>query len=145
MLADGRLLLKVKDAPFDRPILVKYASDGTLKMLAYLVLINDPSPPPLIGIEEPENFLHPSLLFELAEECTQAASHSQLMLTTHSPFFVNALSPDDVWVLYRADDGYTRVRRTADITGINEFINAGAQLGDLWMEGHFGIGDPANG
>lgn len=145
VLADGRLLLKVKDAPFDRPILVKYASDGTLKMLAYLVLINDPSPPPLIGIEEPENFLHPSLLFELAEECTQAASHSQLMLTTHSPFFVNALSPDDVWVLYRADDGYTRVRRTADITGINEFINAGAQLGDLWMEGHFGIGDPANG
>ena len=58
-MPDGRLLLQIKDAPFSHPVLARFASDGTLKMLAYLVLLHDPAPPPFIGIEEPENFLHP--------------------------------------------------------------------------------------
>jgi predicted ATPase len=141
-LADGRLLLQVKDAPFDRPILAKYASDGTLKMLAYLTVLYDPDPPPLIGIEEPENQLHPRLLPALAEECRLAAAQSQLMATTHSPFFVNGLQPDEVWVLYRKPDGYTRARRASRLPGVEAFMDQGALLGHLWIEGHFGVGDP---
>ena len=95
LLADGRLLLQVKDAPFERPILAKFASDGTLKMLAYLVVLYDPDPPQLIGIEEPENHLHPRLLPELAEECRSTSAYTQLMVTTHSPFFVNGLHPEE--------------------------------------------------
>jgi predicted ATPase len=141
-LADGRLLLQVKDAPFDRPILAKYASDGTLKMLAYLTVLYDPDPPPLIGIEEPENQLHPRLLAALAEECRLAAAQSQLMATTHSPFFVNGLQPDEVWVLYRKPDGYTRARRASRLPDVEAFMDQGALLGHLWIEGHFGVGDP---
>ncbi len=142
VMPDGRLLLQVKDAPFSKPVMAKFSSDGTLKMLAYLTLLHDPEPPQLIGIEEPENQLHPRLLPELAEECRVAASASQLMVTTHSPFFVNALRPDEVWVLYRGDDGYTRARRAADMHGIKEFVENGAMLGQLWMEGQFDAGDP---
>jgi predicted ATPase len=58
-MPDGRLLLQIKNAPFSQPILSRFASDGTWKMLAYLVALNDPAPPQFIGIEEPENFLHP--------------------------------------------------------------------------------------
>lgn len=58
VMPDGRLLLQVKDAPFEKPVMAKFASDGTLKMLAYLTLLHDPEPPQLIGIEEPENQLH---------------------------------------------------------------------------------------
>ena len=141
-MADGRLLLQIKDAPFDHPVLARFASDGTLKMLAYLVLLYDPSPPPFIGIEEPENFLHPRLLPELAEECRKASERGQLLVTTHSPFFVNALRPEEVRVLYRDEDGYTRAVRAADIPGIPQFMEAGALLGQLWHEGRFGIGDP---
>ncbi len=97
IMADGRLLLQVKDAPFEQPILAKLASDGTLKMLAYMTLLYDPESPPLIGIEEPENHLHPRLLQELAEECREASSRAQLMVTTHSPLLVNGLRPDEVW------------------------------------------------
>ncbi len=61
VMPDGRLLLQIKDAPFEQPVLAKFASDGTLKMMAYLTLLNDPEPPSLIGIEEPENQLHPRL------------------------------------------------------------------------------------
>ncbi|MBF0477590.1 MAG: AAA family ATPase [Deltaproteobacteria bacterium] len=141
-LADGRLLLKIKDAPFEKPILAKFASDGTLKMLAYLIVLYDPEPPPLVGIEEPENHLHPRLLPELAEECRSASAHTQLMVTTHSPFFVNGLKPKELWVLYRNESGYTQARRASEIHGIKEFMQEGANLGHLWMEGHFGVGDP---
>ena len=141
-MADGRLLLQIKDAPFAEPVLARFASDGTLKMLAYLVLLYDPVPPPFIGIEEPENFLHPRLLPELAEECRAASEQAQLLITTHSPFFVNSLDPRDVRVLFRDDAGYTQAVRVADLKGVPEFIDAGASLGHLWLEGHFGVGDP---
>lgn len=142
ILDDGSLLLQVKDAPFSSPVLARFASDGTLKMLAYLTLLYDPDPPKLIGIEEPENYLHPRLLPELAEECGQATERTQLIVTTHSPFFIDPLQPEEVRVLYRGADGYTRAKRVADMPGIAAFLTEGATLGDLWMEGHFDVGDP---
>ncbi len=142
VLRDGRLLLLVKDAPFSTPVLSRFASDGTLKLLAYLTVLYDPEPPRLIGIEEPENYLHPRLLPELAEECQQAGERTQLVVTTHSPYFISRLQPAEVRVLHREADGYTRVRRVQDMPGIAEFLAEGANLGELWMEGHFDVGDP---
>ncbi len=142
LLADGRLLLHIKDAPFAEPILAKFASDGTLKLLAYLTALYDPDPAPLVGIEEPENQLHPRLLLDLAEECRQAASRSQLLVTTHSPFFVNGLHPDELWVLYRGLDGFARARQVSEMRNVKAFMDEGAELGALWMEGYFEVGDP---
>ncbi len=99
----------------------------------------------MIGIEEPENDLHPRLLPELAEECDMASERTQLIVTTHSPFFIDRLQPEQVRVLYRDADGYTRAKRVADMPGIREFLAEGASLGDLWMEGHFEVGDPLAG
>ena len=135
-------ILQIKDAPFDHPVLARFASDGTLKMLAYLILLYDPSPPPFIGIEEPENFLHPRLLLELAEECRAASARTQLLVTTHSPFFLNGLRPEEVRVLWRDEMGYTQTSKASDLTGVSSFIRQGALLGHLWMEGHLGVGDP---
>jgi predicted ATPase len=145
IMPDGRLLLQMKDAPFDQPVMAKFVSDGTLKMLAYLTLLYDPEPTQLIGIEEPENQLYPQLLPELAEECRMATAASQLLVTTHSPFFVNALRPEEVWVLYRDVKGYTQARLAVEMKGISEFMQQGAKLGYLWMEGQFEVGDPLKG
>ncbi len=144
-MPDGRLLLRIKDAPFRQPVLARFASDGTLKMLAYLLLLHDPTPPPFIGIEEPENFLHPRLLHGLAEECRGAAEATQIFVTTHSPFFLDALHPHEVRVLWRDESGYTRCHSLERNDKVKAFMDAGAQLGDLWMEGHFGVGDPLTG
>lgn len=141
-MPDGRLLLQIKDAPFERPVLSRFASDGTLKMLAYLIVLYDPEPPQFIGVEEPENFLHPRLLPELAEECRRAAERAQLLVTTHSPFFLNGARPREIRVLYRDEHGYTQTMRASDIKGIREFVAAGASMGHLWLEGRFGVGDP---
>lgn len=142
LMMDGRLVLRIKDAPFAEPILAKFASDGTLKMLSYLTVLHDPIPPQLIGIEEPENHLHPRLLPELAEECRNVSGNTQLMVTTHSPFFVSGLRPNELWVLYRDERGFTQSVRASDIQGVTEMMEEGGQLGQLWMEGFFGIGDP---
>ena len=142
LLTDGRLLLRVKDAPFKQPVLAKYASDGTLKMLAYLMVLYNPEPLQFIGIEEPENHLHPRLLAELCEECRNASAQTQLMVTTHSPFFVNSVRPEELWVLYRDEFGFTQARCALNMQGIKEFISAGALLGQLWVEGYSEVGDP---
>ncbi len=142
ILDDGRLLLQIKDAPFERPILSKYASDGTLKMLAYLVVLYDPDPAQLISIEEPENHLHPKLLIELAEECRAVSKKSQIIVTTHSPFFVNGMDPKELWILQRNEEGFTEATNAGSIKDIEFFVKNDAKLGDLWMEGHLGVGDP---
>ena len=142
IMPDGRLLLQIKDAPFAAPILARFASDGTLKMLAYLIVLFHPNPPPFIGIEEPENFLHPRLLHELAEECRAATERTQTFITTHSPFFLNALRPEEVRVLWRDEKGFTQAECVNNLPGVVEFVGEGASLGELWMEGHFKVGDP---
>ena len=141
-MPDGRLLLRIKDAPFAESVMARFASDGTLKMLAYLALLHDPVPPPFIGIEEPENFLHPRLLYGLAEECRAATGSTQIVVTTHSPFFLDALRPGEVRVLWRDGSGYTQCRSLDQNKKVMAFMESGAQLGDLWMEGQFGVGDP---
>ncbi len=139
IMQDGRLLLQIKDAPFNEPILAKFASDGTLKMLAYLTVLYDPNPSQMIGIEEPENHIHPRLLPELAEECRAASGNTQLMVTTHSPFFVDVLKPKELRLLYRDEKGYTQAKCAAEIPGVQEFINEGALLGQLWMENFLNV------
>lgn len=105
-------------------------------------MLHDPSPPQLIGIEEPENFLHPRLLPELAEECRNASAQTQLLVTSHSPFFVSGLKPEELRVLYRDELGYTQAVRVADMPRAVKRYEAGGKLGHLWMEGFFDAGDP---
>jgi hypothetical protein len=64
------------------------------------------------------------------------------MVTTHSPFFLDGLNPEEVWVLYRDEQGFTSARRVKDVQGVSEFVSEGAKLGHLWMEGQFRMGDP---
>ncbi len=142
---DGRLLLQFNDRGFSDPFYAADMSDGTLKMFAYLLLLEDPEPSPLIGIEEPENGLHHQLLEPLAAEMqryTQASRGSQLLLTTHSPNLVDALLPEEVWILEKNESGFSEATRAADIPGVREMCNEGIPLGSLWYSDHFGKGNP---
>lgn len=104
---DGRLLLRFNDQGFQDPFYAQQMSDGTLKVFAYLLLLNDPSPPPFLCIEEPENGLYHKLLETLANEFRQHATGqrggSQVFVTTHQPYFVGSLSPEEVWVLEKRE------------------------------------------
>lgn len=139
---DGRLLLQFRDGAFVDPFIDRYVSDGTIKMFAYLVLLHDPQPHPLLCVEEPENQLYPTLLWELAEEFRDYARRGgQVLVSTHSPDFLNALKLDEVFWLVKKD-GYTHIRRARDDAQIAAYMQAGDQLGYLWKQGLFAEVDP---
>jgi len=139
---EGRVLLKFQDGSFEDPFLARYVSDGTIKMLAYLVLLLDPKPPPLLCVEEPENQLYPALLSELAEEFRSYATRGgQVFVSTHSPDFLNAVEVDEAfWLVKR--EGYTEARRTQDDEQIVAYMNEGDKLGYLWQQGLLEGADP---
>jgi predicted ATPase len=139
---EGRVLLKFADGAFEDPFLARFVSDGTIKMLAYLVLLYDPHPHPLLCVEEPENQLYPSLLWDLAEEFRSYSQHGgQVFVSTHSPDFLNAVQLDEVfWLAKQA--GYTRIHRAADDPQLKAYMEAGDRMGYLWKEGFFAGADP---
>jgi predicted ATPase len=139
---DGKLLLKFQDGSFKDPFIDRYISDGTIKMFAYLVLLYDPAAHPLLCVEEPENQLYPTLLYELAEEFRLYAQRGgQVFVSTHSPDFLNAARLDEVFWL-RKEKGFTIVHRAKDDEQIAVFVAEGDLMGYLWKEGLFIGADP---
>ena len=133
---DGRLLLKFNDKGFQDPFYAQQMSDGTLKVFAYMLLLEDPNPPPFLCIEEPENGLYHKLLESLAREFREHASNrkdgSQVFVTTHQPYFVDALEPDEVWILEKKEDGFSYIRRASENELIKNLVKEGLPLGSLW-------------
>jgi predicted ATPase len=133
---DKRVLLRFNDGAFKDPFFAQQMSDGTLKVFAYLLLLEDPEPPPFICIEEPENGLYHKLLETLAQEfrthATGKKNAPQIFVTTHQPYFVDALSPQEVWILEKGSDGFSTVRRVSELESVRNLVAEGLPLGGLW-------------
>ena len=127
-----RIILWFRDENFQNPFMAKFVSDGTIKMFAYMVLLHDPDPHPLLCIEEPENYLHPQLLPDLAEEIRDYSEKGgQVFVSTHSPDFVNELSIEELFILSKKK-GITEVERADENKMMKDLYDANNQLGWLW-------------
>lgn len=134
---DGRLVLKFRDGEFKDPFIARYVSDGTIKMFAYLLLLHDPKPHPLLCVEEPENQLYPDLLVELAEEFREyAARGGQVFITSHSPDFLNGAKLSEIYWLEKRS-GFTTVTRASDSEQLKALVEEGDLPGQLWKQGLF--------
>lgn len=137
---DKRVLLQFNDGAFTDPFYASQMSDGTLKIFAYLLLMEDPEPPPFICIEEPENGLYHQLLDSLANElrahATGKKNAPQIFVTTHQPYFVDALSPSEVWILEKGTDGFSLIRRVSDFELVRNLVDEGLPLGGLWYSNY---------
>ena len=133
---DNRLLLRFNDKGFKDPFYAQQMSDGTLKLFAYLIMLEDPAPPPLICIEEPENGLYHKLLEILAGEFRARATGKegapQVFVTTHQPYFVDALRPEETWILEKGDDGFSKIRRASNDPTVAAMAKQELPLGGLW-------------
>ncbi len=140
---DKRLLLRFNDKGFNDPFYAQQMSDGTLKIFAYLLLLEDPKPPPFICIEEPENGLYHKLLETLATEfrthATGKTNAPQLFTTTHQPYFVDALAPDETWILEKNPDGFSHITRASDIQFVQKMVDEGQPLGALWYSDYLDV------
>lgn len=133
---DQRLLLRFNESGFVDPFYAQQMSDGTMKVFAYLLLLEDPDPPPFLCIEEPENGLYHRLLEPLAKEFraqTERKPSSQVFITTHQPYLVDALEPNEVWVLEKGIDGFSKIRRASDDPVVQSMVDEGLPLGGLWF------------
>lgn len=133
---DGRILLRFNDRGFTDPFYAQQMSDGTLKVFAYLLLLEDPSPPPFLCVEEPENGLYHKLLETLVKEFRDHAmkqkAGSQVFVTTHQPYLVDAMEPDEVWILAKGTDGFSTIGRASDDSTVTNMVKEGLPLGGLW-------------
>lgn len=133
---DGRLLLRFSADGFKKPFYAQQMSDGTLKIFAYLLLLASPTPAPLICIEEPENGLYHKLLETLVQEfrkyATGKKNTSQIFITTHQPYLVDCLNPEEVWILEKQKNGFSIIRRASSDPLIANLVQEGLPLGSLW-------------
>lgn len=133
---DKRVLLRFNDGALADPFYAQQMSDGTLKVFAYLLLLEDPEPPPFICVEEPENGLYHKLLEALAQEfrahATGKKNGSQIFVTTHQPYFVDALTPNEVWILDKEKTGFSSIRRASESDLVRSMVEQGLPLGGLW-------------
>jgi len=128
---DGRIVLKFLDQNFKDPFVARYVSDGTIKMFAYMILLHDPDPHPLLCIEEPENFLHPDLLLQLCEEIREYSERGgQVFVSSHSPDFVNGLKLEELFFLVK-EKGFTTIKSAKEDEVVKD-LSQQNQLGWLW-------------
>ena len=136
---DNRLLLRFNDKGFKDPFYAQQMSDGTLKVFAYLLLLEDPASP-FVFIEKPENGLHHELLEILVGEfrayATGKQGGSQIFVTTHQPNFLDGLQPEEVWVLDKGKDGCSTIRRVSDNPLVRNLVKEELPLGNLWRSGY---------
>ena len=137
---DGRLLLRFNDRGFEDPFYAQQMSDGTLKAFAYMLLLEDPTPPPFVCIEEPENGLYHKLLQTLVHEfrahATGKKNAPQIFVTTHQPYFVDALRPEETWILEKGEDGFSTIRRASDDKVVKAMFEEELPLGGLWYSNY---------
>lgn len=143
---DDRLLLRFNDKGFKDPFYAQQMSDGTLKVFAYLLLLEDPDPFPFVCIEEPENGLYHQLLEILGGEfrahATGRQGGSQIFVTTHQPNFLDGLLPEEIWVLDKGKEGYSTIRRASDNPLVCNLVKEELPLGALWHSGYLDAKQP---
>lgn len=140
-LKNGQMVLEFWQTGFKEPFFSQRMSDGTLKLFAYYLLLHERNPRQLVFVEEPENGLYHQYLANLAIEMRKSVGtgyEKQLFVTTHSPFFVNALSPDQVWVLEKQPDGFSSAKQASTYDFVQDMVEEGAMVGDLWYSEYFG-------
>ena len=131
----GTVQIFIRETGLIQPIPATRLSDGTLRYLFLIALLLDPTPPPLICIEEPEIGLHPDILPAIAEMLIAASQRTQLIVTTHSDALVSALSPESVLICDRDDRGSHLNRLDGD--RLKKWLD-NYSLGDLWRMGEIG-------
>lgn len=141
---DGKgLYFRFSGSAHDIP--ASQVSDGVLLVLAYLAILSLPKPPRLLLVEEPENGIHPDRLDEVVRilrDIVKAQSHTQVILTTHSPYVVNLFKPEEVTVCRKLEDGSIGVRRLDNSKLVKDQMNL-FTLGEIWTsEGDEALAEP---
>lgn len=135
-VATGMLSLTWKDEHFRDPIYAHQLSEGTLRFLWLVSLLQSPNLSTITMIDEPEVSLHPELLSLLADLLREAATRTQIIVATHSDRLIRFLEPQEVVVMDIGDDGFA-LTQWADTMDIEEWLKE-YSLDEVWRMGRMG-------
>ena len=106
----------------------------------FLLLLSDPNPRPLLLIEAPDEGLYHDMVDALASEMrnfTVRHPHCQIVFTTHNPYIIENLSPDEIWVFSREPQGTVSIKCAGSSPIVKELYEQGVGMGAIWYAGHF--------
>ena len=130
VLHSRTLGLVFQEAGVGRAWTVDDVSDGTIHTLCLLLAAADPRNTALI-IEEPENSVHPWVVRQLGEQLREIAGEKTVIVTTHSPLFVDALKPHELWI----------VSRKKGATVVENLPALAPDIEREWREGNFKLSE----
>ena len=115
-------------------------SSGTLRTLALMTALHGRPDASLVGIEEPENYVHPTALRSFVEYALDSRQRTQLVITTHSPLLLDFLDdPAAVRAVRRDGRDGTAVQQAGDPKRIREALEeSGFGLGEFYQTTGFG-------
>ncbi len=134
--AAGMLSLTWKDEHFQDPVYSHQLSEGTLRFLWLIALLQSPNLSTVTMIDEPEVSLHPELLSLLADLLREAAKRTQIIVATHSDRLIRFLEPKEVLVMDTEEQGYA-VTEWADQMDLDRWL-AEYSLDEVWRMGRMG-------
>ena len=133
---DGKVLLRWFEQPYEREgISANLLSDGTMKLLCLIAILKNPTPPPLICIDEPELGLHPDWIELVAELMQDAAMRTQVIVATHSPHIVAKMKPEQV-IVAEKENGESRLEQLS-AEHLEKWLKD-FNLAELWLAGEIG-------
>ncbi|HLC29671.1 MAG TPA: AAA family ATPase [Dehalococcoidia bacterium] len=133
----GQTFIAVEETGLSVRVPAWAMSDGTLCFLAVLTALLSPDGPTLICVEEPENYIHPHLLAFLVELLESASTHSQVIITTHSPYLVEAVKDPRHLLIVEKSNGITRTSWASKKRGVKDALRT-LGLGEFWYSGALG-------
>ncbi len=117
----------------DRPALIEEYSDGTLVIAAILAaLCYRKRRGPVLCIEELETCLHPAALEKLLRFLRDHAEKWPILITTHSPYVLNCVDPEDVDVAIVDETGATHFEKVHNTKQLRDYLKSGfMSFGDM--------------
>lgn len=127
----GNSLLLLRERGLNRAVPIQFLSEGTIKFMLLLAICVNSNSGYLIGIDEPENNLHPDMLAVVVDKLKLSAINRQLFISTHAPLLLNLFEGDDLLIFEKDADAGTMIRR--DTREVAEGL-----LGNRWLSGQMG-------
>ncbi|MCK4475612.1 MAG: AAA family ATPase [Methanophagales archaeon] len=131
----GEANLEIVERDLEKRIDLSEMSDGMLWLLAHIYVFMSPKSPPLVCFEEPESYIHPRVL-ELLVDVFKSVKN-QVIVTTHNPFFVDLVDPEDL-IIFEKKEGKTTCRKIENPEEMKERVIKDIPLGEVWCSGEIG-------
>ncbi len=132
--ADKSLLFKLKEVYFKNEYLpASLISDGTINITALIVALYIEKKRLMI-MEEPERNIHPYLISKVIDMMKDASQKKQIIITTHNPEIVKHAGLDNILLVSRDQEGFSRVSRPTEKEEVKTFLQNEIGIEELYVQ-----------